>query len=123
MPIEHPAPGTPAPIRQDRAVEVYANRFGHLYDDEVVFPGGTEGRYLRWQWSQQGVVVVPVGPQGMALLPMYRYPVGAVSLEFPRGGCAPGEAPRPRPPGNWRRSRGWLRSRCGASAGCTPTPG
>ncbi|MFE2524826.1 NUDIX hydrolase [Streptomyces sp. NPDC059382] len=93
MPTRHPVPGTPAPIRQERAVEVYANRFGHLYNDEVVFPGGTEGRYLRWQWSQQGVVVVPVGPQGMALLPMYRYPVGAVSLEFPRGGCVPGEAP------------------------------
>ncbi|MGW4444501.1 NUDIX hydrolase [Streptomyces sp. NPDC004682] len=93
MPADHPTPGTPPPIRRERAVEVYGNRFGRLYNDEVVFPGGSEGRYLRWQWSQRGIVVVPVGPEGVALLPMYRYPVGAVSLEFPRGGCDPGESP------------------------------
>ncbi|MPY36373.1 NUDIX hydrolase [Streptomyces adustus] len=93
MTTDRPTPGTPAPIRRERAVEVYGSRFGNLYDDEVVFPGGSAGRYLRWQWKQQGVVVVPMGPEGLALLPMYRYPVGAVSLEFPRGGCDPGEAP------------------------------
>ena len=84
---------TPAPIRRRRQVEVFTNRFGSLYDDEVLFPGGTEGRYLRWQWNHRsGVVVVPVGPDGIALIPNYRYPVGASSLEFPRGGCQPGES-------------------------------
>ncbi|MCX4564602.1 NUDIX hydrolase [Streptomyces phaeochromogenes] len=28
---------------------------------------------------------------GLALIPIYRYPIGAVSLEFPRGGCEIGE--------------------------------
>ncbi|MCB5167504.1 NUDIX domain-containing protein [Streptomyces bambusae] len=93
MTTEQTTPAVPAPIRRERAVEVYGNRFGRLYDDEVAFPGGSGGRYLRWQWNQQGVVVVPVGPEGLALLPMYRYPVGAVSLEFPRGGCDAGEDP------------------------------
>ncbi|MFC8019090.1 NUDIX domain-containing protein [[Kitasatospora] papulosa] len=74
-------------------MEVFGNRFGRLYNDEVAFPSGTQGRYLRWQWNQQGVVVVPVGPAGLALVPAYRYPIGAVSLEFPRGGCEPGEDP------------------------------
>jgi ADP-ribose pyrophosphatase len=81
----------PAPIRRRQEVEVFGNRFGRLYNDEVVFPSGTEGRYLRWQWNQRGVVVVPVGPSGLALVPSYRYPVGASSLEFPRGGCEPDE--------------------------------
>lgn len=84
----------PPPIRRHRAVEVFRNRFGTLYNDEVVSPGGSTGRYLRWQWSQTGVVVVPAGPGGWAFVPTFRYPVGAVSLEFPRGGCEPDEAPQ-----------------------------
>ncbi|MFF0449792.1 NUDIX hydrolase [Streptomyces sp. NPDC004609] len=83
----------PAPIRRRRAVKVFGNRFGTLYDDEVESPSGTAGRYLRWQWAQEGVVVVPTGPRGYAFVPTYRYPIGEVSLEFPRGGCEPGEAP------------------------------
>ncbi|MFD3555730.1 NUDIX domain-containing protein [Streptomyces goshikiensis] len=85
-------PGTPAPIMRHQAVEVFANRFGKLNNDLVVGPGGAPGSYLRWQWAQTGVVVIPVGPEGIALVPTYRYPVGAVSLEFPRGGCEPGES-------------------------------
>ncbi|MFI9774490.1 NUDIX hydrolase [Streptomyces sp. NPDC051956] len=93
MPTDHQAPGSPKPIQRQRAVEVFGNRFGRLYNDEVVSPDGLPGSYLRWQWAQTGVVVVPVGPDGMALVPTYRYPVGAASLEFPRGGCEPGERP------------------------------
>jgi 8-oxo-dGTP pyrophosphatase MutT (NUDIX family) len=87
------AHAVPAPIRRVRAVEVFGNRFGTLYDDEVTSPSGAVGRYLRWQWSQQGVVIVPTGPGGYAFLPTYRYPIGDVSLEFPRGGCDEGEDP------------------------------
>lgn len=86
-------PATPRPIRRTKAVEVFTNRFGSLYNDEVVSPSGTAGKYLRWRWSHTGVVVVPTGPEGWALVPTYRYPVGAVSLEFPRGGCEPKESP------------------------------
>lgn len=87
------SPVPPEPIRRQQEVEVFGNRFGRLYNDKVAFPSGTQGRYLRWQWNQQGVVIVPVGPGGLALVPTYRYPIGGVSLEFPRGGCEPGEDP------------------------------
>lgn len=93
MPTDHETFSSPPPIRRRQAVEVFSNRFGQLYNDDVVSPGGLPGTYLRWQWAQRGVVVVPVGPGGMALVPTYRYPVGASSLEFPRGGCEPGERP------------------------------
>ncbi|MFF3001779.1 NUDIX hydrolase [Kitasatospora sp. NPDC057940] len=93
MPTDSQDLAAPAPIRRRQAVEVFGNRFGRLYNDEVVAPGGTAGNYLRWQWSQTGVVVVATGPDGIALVPSYRYPVGAASLEFPRGGCEPGEPP------------------------------
>ncbi|MEW2493817.1 NUDIX hydrolase [Streptomyces nodosus] len=94
MPEQRQSSVVPAPIRRRRAIEVFGNRFGRLYNDDVVFPSGARGSYLRWQWNQQGVVVVPVGPAGLALVPAYRYPVGAASLEFPRGGCEPGEDPQ-----------------------------
>jgi 8-oxo-dGTP pyrophosphatase MutT (NUDIX family) len=93
MPIDQETPGTPAPIRRHKAVEVFGNRFGRLYNDDVLSPGGRPGKYLRWQWAHTGVVVVARGPAGIALVPTYRYPLGAASLEFPRGGCEIGESP------------------------------
>jgi len=93
MSIDQEISEAPAPIRRHRAVEVFGNRFGRLYNDDVVSPGGRSGQYLRWQWAHTGVVVVARGPAGIALVPTYRYPLGAASLEFPRGGCEPGESP------------------------------
>ncbi|MCF2527672.1 NUDIX hydrolase [Yinghuangia soli] len=81
----------PPPIARTRAVEVFGNRFGRLFNDETVSPSGSPGNYLRWQWSTSGVVVVPSGPAGVALVPMYRYALGTASLEFPRGARDPGE--------------------------------
>lgn len=86
------ASGSPAPIERTRAVEVFGNRYGRLYDDEVISPDGGTGRYLRWQWEHDGVVIVPHQSDKFALVPMYRYPIGSVSLEFPRGARKPGES-------------------------------
>lgn len=93
MDKEASAQAGPAPIRRQRAVEVFRNRFGTLFNDEVISPSGLQGRYLRWQWSHSGVVIVPMGPDGLAFVPTYRYPIGQVSLEFPRGGCEADEDP------------------------------
>ena len=84
--------GSPVPIQRARAVEVFGNRYGRLYDDEVISPNGQAGRYLRWQWDRNGVVVVPRQGDKFALVAMYRYPIADVSLEFPRGGREPGES-------------------------------
>lgn len=93
MDDESSAPAVPAPILRQREVEVFRNRFGTLFNDEVRGPSGEQGRYLRWRWSHSGVAVVPVGRDGLAFVPTYRYPIGDVSLEFPRGGCEAGEDP------------------------------
>ncbi|WP_406458359.1 NUDIX hydrolase [Streptomyces sp. NBC_00876] len=90
LPVDEPTSTLPVdeppPIRRVREVAVFHNRFGTLYNDDVIAPSGAAGQYLRWQWNQEGVVVVPVGPDGYALVTAYRYPVQAASLEFPRGG-------------------------------------
>ncbi|MFB8209068.1 NUDIX hydrolase [Streptomyces sp. NPDC056010] len=81
----------PAPIRRVREVPVFRNRFGTLYNDDVVAPSGAAGHYLRWQARKEGAVVVPVGPAGYAFVSNYRYPIQAASLEFPRGSGDDGE--------------------------------
>jgi ADP-ribose pyrophosphatase len=71
---------------------VYSSRYGVLYDDKVLGATGREGSYLRWAWSGAGVVVVPTDGQRLYLWPMYRYPIGAESMEFPRGAVENGES-------------------------------
>lgn len=71
---------------------VYSSRYGSLYDDAVVGPTGRAGTYLRWQWKGAGVVIVPTDGRKLYLWPMYRYPIGAESLEFPRGAVEPDES-------------------------------
>jgi ADP-ribose pyrophosphatase len=93
MDNEASAHAEPPPIRRQQAVEVFRNRFGALFNDEVLSPSGKQGHYLRWQWSHSGVVIVPMGRDGLAFVPTYRYPIGEVSLEFPRGGCEADEDP------------------------------
>ncbi len=72
---------------------VFASAFGTLFNDDVRAPAGTAGQHLRWRWSQPGVVAIATLGHEVALVPAFRYPVAAVSLEFPRGGAEPGETP------------------------------
>jgi ADP-ribose pyrophosphatase len=82
----------PRPIRRREAVPVFENSFGTLFNDVTVGPRGDPGRYLRWEWSHDGVVVVPTRRDEVAVWSMYRYPISATSLEFPRGGVDAGES-------------------------------
>jgi ADP-ribose pyrophosphatase YjhB (NUDIX family) len=81
-----------APIKLVEAVQVFENRFGRLYNDRIAGAGGVHGRYLRWVWSSQGVVVVPVHRERVGLWAMYRYPISSPSWEFPRGAAEPKES-------------------------------
>ncbi|SMH42332.1 MULTISPECIES: NUDIX hydrolase [Cyanophyceae] len=64
---------------------VFSNQFGTLFNDKVEFQN-TQGTYLRWQWNtDRAVVVVPKLVDKYAFLQTYRYPISAMSIEFPRG--------------------------------------
>jgi 8-oxo-dGTP pyrophosphatase MutT (NUDIX family) len=62
--------GDSASIEVIRDRVVYSNKYGQLHDDDVVFrPGGTEGRYIRWQWSAPySVAVLPLTDANTAIL-------------------------------------------------------
>lgn len=58
--------------------------------DDVLFPNGTKGRYLRITagTALDGVAVPDSNFRGLAyrgLVRQYRYPVGKFTLEVPRG--------------------------------------
>lgn len=82
----------PRSIQRQREISVFRNGYGELFNDEVVSPSGSPGRYLRWQWAFAGVLAIPVKDDQIALVPAYRYPAGAVFLEFPRGAANEGES-------------------------------
>lgn len=81
------SPGSPEPIRRTREVLAYANRYAEVFDDEVEFPDGAMGRYLRiaHRGEGPGVVILPVHAMTVGLVRTYRYPVGAWQWGLPRG--------------------------------------
>lgn len=66
---------------------MFANRFVTVYDDDVAFPGGRTGRYVRVVQSggQPGVAVLPIASGHVGLVRVYRYPVAAWEWGIPRG--------------------------------------
>ncbi|WP_406051341.1 NUDIX hydrolase [Kribbella sp. NBC_00889] len=81
----------PVPIVRRRENLVFSNKFGELFDDEVEGPSGAPGNYLRWRWTNRGIVVVGRSPLGTLFISTYRYSPGLASLELPRGGWEGGE--------------------------------
>lgn len=82
----------PHTIQTESQKPVFTNAYGTLFNDLVRTARNDRARYLRWQWSHEGVVAIGLSELGLALVPMYRYPIGGVSLEFPRGAVEKGES-------------------------------
>ncbi|MFD7643023.1 NUDIX hydrolase [Kitasatospora sp. NPDC059795] len=80
-------PEHPDAIRRTREVLAYRNRFVDVYDDEVAFPGGAAGHYLRIRHREEGlgVVILPVHDDLIGLVRTYRYPLGRPQWGLPRG--------------------------------------
>jgi ADP-ribose pyrophosphatase len=94
------APAGLATMPAGAPATVYANPFISVEDTPVRFPNGKAGTYTAVTiGTGRGVLVVPmIGASGWAgasigLLQVHRFPVGRTLLEFPRGGCEPGEEP------------------------------
>jgi ADP-ribose pyrophosphatase len=48
---------------------VYKNKFATIYDNDVKFPNGAEGKYIRMKWNiPYGVVLIPFNSKGEILL-------------------------------------------------------
>jgi 8-oxo-dGTP pyrophosphatase MutT (NUDIX family) len=78
---------TEPPIRRARERLVHANDYVRVYDDDVTFAGGDDGRYVRIEPAGEGpgAVVLAVHEGRIALVRTYRYPLGAWQWALPRG--------------------------------------
>ncbi|MCC5879110.1 MAG: NUDIX domain-containing protein [Idiomarina sp.] len=74
-------------IELSEEVEVYRNDFAILYDDKVKFPGGAEGRYVRFQWNAPyGVALDVRNPAGgLLLIKTFRHDSRCWTWQLPKG--------------------------------------
>lgn len=88
-------PVTESAIVRLRERPVYENRFLTLYDDEVRFPQGKLGNYLRLGWKCQYCVgIVPVTEKGEVLLiRQFCYARNQWVQQIPKGMGDPGQEP------------------------------
>lgn len=72
------------------AAVVFANQYFTVLNDAVVFPNGSAGHYVRIINNSElrglhGTVMVPTFGDEVFLIRLFRHPVRAWSVEFPRG--------------------------------------
>jgi len=65
----------------------FRNKYATLYNDDVIFPSGINGKYLRFVWNAPyGVIVFPKDTKGRLLLVKnFRHENRAWSWEVPKG--------------------------------------
>lgn len=74
-------------IEISEQVVAFQNRFATLYNDEVIFPSGSRGQYLRFSWnSPYGVMLFAVDAQDRLLLVHnFRHDTRAWHWQIPSG--------------------------------------
>jgi len=66
---------------------VFKNNYATLYNDDVIFPSGKKGKYLRFTWNAPyGVMILPKDSTGRLLLVKnFRHENRSWSWEIPKG--------------------------------------
>lgn len=83
-------------INEDHSKDiVYENKFCKLYNDEVVFPSGAYGRFLRLAMTGRGsVAILPITENGeKVFVKTFRNSARGWGIEVPKGYCAENEEP------------------------------
>ena len=74
---------------------VYSNKFCKLYNDEVLFPSGVKGKFLRLAMEGKGsVAILPITEDGkMIFIKTFRHSARGWGYEVPKGYCNENEPP------------------------------
>ncbi len=66
---------------------VYANNYARIFDNDVIFPNGVKGQYLKFEWTAPySVGVLPILEEGQIyLVRSFRYALDGLSIEIPKG--------------------------------------
>lgn len=73
---------------------IFENKYASIFNDDVIFPGGHKGTYLRFcQQNGSAVAVLPITKSGRVLLiKNFRHGARGWGLEVPKGGVENGES-------------------------------
>lgn len=73
---------------------IFENKYATVFNDDVIFPGGYKGTYLRFcQQNGESVAVLPITKDGRILLiKNFRHGARGWGLEIPKGGIEDGES-------------------------------
>lgn len=73
-------------IKQLKENIVYKNKFATVYDNDVLFASGREGKYIRFEWNAKaGVGILPVYKDTAYMVRNHRYGQPNSSIEVPQG--------------------------------------
>lgn len=75
-------------IKRKKENVVYKNKFATIYDDDVVFPNGKNGKYVRFMWNlDYGVAVLAtlLQEEKIVLVKEYSYRQSAWGWNIPKG--------------------------------------
>lgn len=74
-------------IKRLKEIVAYKNKFATVYDDEVEFPNGKKGNYIRFKWNiPYGVAIVATNKMKQILLIReYSYRTGKWGWTIPKG--------------------------------------
>jgi ADP-ribose pyrophosphatase len=66
---------------------IFKNKYAKLYNDDVIFPSGLKGQYLRFLWRvKYGVMIFPKNKSGdILLIKNFRHEKRCWSWEIPKG--------------------------------------
>ena len=78
-----------------KQVKVYENKFCEFFDDDVKFPDGGLGKFLRLKMKgNYSVAILPITKQGeMVFIKTFRHSARGWGFEVPKGYGATGEKP------------------------------
>ena len=100
-------------IELAKEVKVYENRFCEFFDDEVIFPSGISGKFLRL--SMKGgysVAILPVTKRGeMVFIKTFRHSARGWGFEIPKGYGAETETPIECAKRELKEETGWTAKR------------
>ena len=74
--------------------KIFTNKYADIFNDEVIFPSGTRGTYLRIDNKpNQSVAVLPITKEGkIVVIKNFRHGVRGWGVEVPKGAVEAGES-------------------------------
>ena len=80
-------------IKKKASKKVYENPYFSVFEDDVIYADGSEGKYFVLDDPEGFVKVIPFDGEKYILVRQFRYTTGSIAWAFPAGSIDAGESP------------------------------